>query len=316
MSALLQPLPRFLAINIGEDTTVMTTNADVGVIDAEVVEVLDETAARKLDGRIRVMAGSVRDQVQTLARLIEEAKAGEVHAVLGYPSWTAYIADVFSSAPLHLEREQRRELVGYLSGEGMSVRAIGQTVGADRNTVRSDLRQVGEFHPPENDDLAPDGSVKADPREFFDSDEEMAAAITMGEATEEEFESALTAARADDDLSQDNVIRHLPSASPPATERKVTGQDGKTYPAAPPAPPAPPAPRAPRRSALPDAYSRATWELRKAVERLERLHADDRYPTNRETIAQAQLGQVVFYSDRLAELRRHLSGADRDENRQ
>jgi len=303
-------LPRFLAITIGEDITVMTKNAEVAVIDAEVVEVLDETAARRLDGRIRVMAGSVRDQVQTLARLIDQAKAGEVHAVLGYPSWTAYIADVFSSAPLHLEREQRRELVGYLSGEGMSVRAIGQTVGADRNTVRSDLRQVGEFHPPENDDLAPDGSVKANPREFFDSDEEMAAAHTMGEATAKEFESALAAARADEDLSEDNVIRHLPGASPRATGRKVTGQDGKTYPAA------SPAPRAPRRSALPDAYSRATWELRKAVERLERLHADDRFLTNREKIAQVELGQVVSYSDRLAELRRHLSGADRDEDPQ
>ena len=288
----------------------MTTNIEVAVIDAEVVEVLDETAARKLDGRIRVMAGSVRDQVQTLARLIDQAKAGEVHAVLGYPSWTAYIADVFSSAPLHLEREQRRELVGYLSGEGMSVRAIGQTVGADRNTVRSDLRQVGEFHPPENDDLAPDGSMKADPREFFDSDEEMASAVTMAGVTDEEFESALVAARADEDLSEDNVIRHLPGASPRATGRKVTGQDGKTYPAA------SPAPRAPRRSALPDAYSRATWELRKAVERLERLHADDRFLTNREKIAQVELGQVVSYSDRLAELRRHLSGADRDEDPQ
>ena len=289
----------------------MTTNIEVAVLDAEVVERLDETAARKLDGRIRRMATAVRDQIQTLSGLIEEAKAGEVHAVLGYPSWTAYIADVFSSAPLHLERVQRRELVGYLSGEGMSVRAIGQTVGAARNTVRDDLRQVGQIDPPENDDLAPDGSVKADPREFFDSDEEVAAAVTMGEATEDEFESALTAAQADDDLSQDNVIRHLPGASPPATERKVTGQDGKTYPAA------PPAPRAPRRSALPDVYSRATWELRKAVERLERLHADDRFPKNRETIAQAELGQVVSYSDRLAELRRHLSGAEnRDEDPQ
>ncbi len=288
----------------------MTTNIEVAVIDAEVVEVLDETAARKLDGRIRVMAGSVRDQVQTLARLIDQAKAGEVHVVLGYPSWTAYIADVFSSAPLHLEREQRRELVGYLSGEGMSVRTIGQTVGADRNTVRSDLRQVGEIHPPENDDLAPDGSMKADPREFFDSDEEMASAVTMAGVTDEEFESALVAARADDDLSQDNVIRHLPGASRPATARKVTGQDGKTYPAA------LPAPRAARRSPLPDAYSRATWELRKAVERLERLHADDRFLTNREKIAQVELGQVVSYSARLAELRRHLSGADRDEDPQ
>jgi len=159
-------LPRFLACAYREDIAVMTTNAEVVVIDAEVVEVLDEAAARKLDGRIRVMAGSVRDQVQTLARLIDQAKAGEVHAVLGYPSWTAYIADVFTSAPLHLEREQRRELVGYLSGEGMSVRAIGQTVGADRNTVRSDLRQVGEFHPPGHSPAPPQAVTGMDGKSY------------------------------------------------------------------------------------------------------------------------------------------------------
>jgi len=144
----------------------MTTNAEVAVIDAEVIEQLDETAARKLDGRIRVMAGSVRDQVQTLAGLIDRAKAGEVHAVLGYPSWTAYIADVFTSAPLHLEREQRRELVGYLSGEGMSVRAIGQTVGAARNTVRNDLDQVGQIDPPEHSPAPPRAVTGTDGKSY------------------------------------------------------------------------------------------------------------------------------------------------------
>ncbi len=90
------------------------------VVSGEVVVLMDESAARRLDGRIRRMAGSVRDQLETLYKLISEAKVGAAHSALGFASWTAYVADVFAAAPLHLEREQRRELVGYLDSEGMS----------------------------------------------------------------------------------------------------------------------------------------------------------------------------------------------------
>jgi hypothetical protein len=124
------------------------------VASGEVVVLMDESAARRLDGRIRRMAGSVRDQLETLYKLISEAKVGAAHSALGFASWTAYVADVFAAAPLHLEREQRRELVGYLDSEGMSVRAISRTVGAARNTVRDDLQQVGQIDPPAEDDYA------------------------------------------------------------------------------------------------------------------------------------------------------------------
>ncbi len=57
----------------------------------------------------------------------------------------------------------------------------------------------------------------------------------------------------------------------------VTGIDGKTY--------APPAFRATPRKPLPDVAANAGWDLRKAVERLQRIAADDRFAANKEQVA-------------------------------
>ncbi|SBN41141.1 Hypothetical protein PFR_JS21-2_1486 [Propionibacterium freudenreichii] len=42
--------------------------------------------------------------------------------------------------PMRLPREQRRELVTYLAGEGMSTRAIARVVGTSRGTVAGDIQ--------------------------------------------------------------------------------------------------------------------------------------------------------------------------------
>lgn len=95
--------------------------------------------ARRLTERIRLTALTVREGIEKLQTLVERAKAGHVHEALGYPSWTAYLADTLGDQPLRLPRDQRQELVGYLAGEGMSTRAIGAVVGADHVTVARDL---------------------------------------------------------------------------------------------------------------------------------------------------------------------------------
>lgn len=59
----------------------------------EVVVTLDEAAARKLDGRIRRMGETFLRNWETLAGLVEEAKARRIHEALGFPSWPAYLAD-------------------------------------------------------------------------------------------------------------------------------------------------------------------------------------------------------------------------------
>ncbi len=80
-----------------------------------------------------------------------------------------------------------------------------------------------------------------------------------------------------------------PSAPAP---RPVTGTDGKSYPA--PAPrPAPAAPARPRRNPLGEQARTAGWELRKAVERMQRLASDDRFPSNKEQVAAEWSGHLT-----------------------
>jgi hypothetical protein len=58
-----------------------------------------------------------------------------------------------------LGREQRRELVSYLAGEGMSNRAIAQAVGADERTVRRDREQVRHDAAPDRPTITVDNTV-------------------------------------------------------------------------------------------------------------------------------------------------------------
>lgn len=78
-----------------------------------------------------------------------------------------------------------------------------------------------------------------------------------------------------------------PPAEPETTSRwglqksdTIIGPDNKHYPR-----PEPKEPQKPRRSPLPDQFFRATYDLQKNVERVERLVEDDRFPQNKEQIA-------------------------------
>ena len=135
---------------------------DLQVVDHPDVEVpLDRLAAEKLDGRIRRMAESARGQLMKGAELVEEAKRGQVHQVLGYPSWTAYLADALGGQ-LQLTGESRREVVAFLAGEGMSVRAIATAAGMSKSTVDRDLAQVSHDGTPDADEAVPSGVPQRD----------------------------------------------------------------------------------------------------------------------------------------------------------
>lgn len=83
-----------------------------------------------------------------LQKLVEQAKENDIHRLLGYRSWTAYLSEVFS-IPVKLDRGARAEVVGYLSSEGMSQRAIANVVGVDQKTVCNDLHAGEENSSPE-----------------------------------------------------------------------------------------------------------------------------------------------------------------------
>jgi hypothetical protein len=199
------------------------------VTAAEVARsVMPADDARRLTERIRYSALAVRDGMEKLQALVEEAQAGQAHVALGYKSWTAYLADTLGQEPLRLARDQRQELVGYLAGEGMSTRAIAPIVGVS----------VGQAHA---DKVA---------------------------ATVQELNS-----RAPTVTSLDG--RQRPASRPTAVVDVETGEVLDA-----------PAPnRAPQRRALTDQFFDAVYDLTKAVERVQRLTADDRFPQNAEKVA-------------------------------
>lgn len=97
--------------------------------------------------------------------------------------------------------------------------------------------------------------------------------------------------------SEATVRRSLAGASndapAPVAPRPITGTDGKTYQPSQASPNPKPAPTAPRRSPLGDQVRSAGWDLRKSVERLERLAADDRFSAQRDQMAAHLRGHLT-----------------------
>ena len=113
-------------------------NHDTG----EIIEALTVAEARRLTDRIRLIAEHVAESLDKMADLIDQARVGSAWLVLGYRSWTAYVADEFSGVLPRLEREPRQEFVRELAARGMSSRAIAPIVGVSDRQVRTD-QQVG-----------------------------------------------------------------------------------------------------------------------------------------------------------------------------
>lgn len=191
---------------------------------------MTEDEARRVTSRIRLLAGTVAENIAKLKTLIDEAKQGGAHVALGYPSWQAYISDALSDEPLRLETQIRRELVQYLAGQGMSTRAIAPIVGADQSTVVRDRSR---------------GDASASPVEpEVIADERTGEVIEITEAVK---------------------------------TRVTPGLDGKTYTTK--------VQPKPRRRPITDTARDAGWELRKAVERIERIREDDRFTPNKDEVA-------------------------------
>lgn len=118
---------------------------DLAVDDERQAEHLAE--AVKLDRRIRLVSGTAAESIRKLHTLIAEAKAGSIHVALGFPSWTAYLADALADLNLALTPKVRRELVGTLTREGMSQRGIADAVGVSHVTVSRDQQVLHDVTP-------------------------------------------------------------------------------------------------------------------------------------------------------------------------
>lgn len=206
--------------------------------------------ARKITERLRLQATNYAEAREKVIATLIEARDGGASALLGYASWTAYMADVFGDAPLRLERDARQELVAELTAEGMSTRAIAPIVGVSQMQVVRDA----QASPETNVSPAPD---------FMTPPSEAA----------REHLTAWRASREPDvpdyvDTQTGEVI------DPP----KITGMDGKQY-----TRPEPKEPR-PKASPITDRFTSAVTDLNRLLDRFHRLTEDQAFRRNTDTI--------------------------------
>lgn len=246
---------------------------------ATVIVSVDE--ARRLTERIRLVAGNIADNVEKLRDLVQQAKDSDVHAVLGYASWTAYLKDVFGDEPLRLARDVRQELVAELAAQGMSTRAIAPIVGTSHMQVSRDLNSGVTDVTPAVSSRGPDVMPHLPPR----SDDWTVPGLPVDPMTGEVGEAG------DEDDRGEAVV--VTETTVTEKTRTVTGLDGKTYTRQ---------ASAPRRGSILDEARNAGWQLRKAIERVERLVQDDRFGKNKAEIRAALQPHLDFAGEVFADL--------------
>ena len=247
--------------------------------------VMSEGDARRLTERIRLTALSVRDGVEKMQRLVAEAEQGQAHIALGYKSWTAYVADLFGDEPMRLPRDERREVVAWLAGEGMSVPAIAAVTGVADRTVQRDFRTAEQV-------VTPVTTSTPEPTAFIVGPN-LSGSLDVTDWSEDEIAEVMD----EDNYGVTYSNEPFPEDEPAtiattegvivAEQRRVdiTGLDGKTYPKA--------APSSPRRNPLTDQFVSAALDLDRATARLVRLADDDRFPQNREKVATANRSDLL-----------------------
>lgn len=268
---------------------------------------MDEDGARRITEEIRSLVVQTRGAIEQVQRLLTEAREGQAHVALGYAEneWTRYMKDLFANEPLRLPRDQRQELVGLLTGEGMSTRAIAGVTGTSHETARKD--QVAGVK-----ELTPEPSTL--------TDEPGRVMKLTGEGSATDYRVDLETSRVSDDYLPDDAPGEEVTTS---TEAIAVADDaeeapgGEVEPSLSPAPSRPEMvtslngvqqprhkaePKAPRRKALTDSFWKAAYDLGKRVESVHRLTEDDRFPQNAEKVAAAHRNDLLRYRDLLEQV--------------
>lgn len=228
--------------------------------------------ARDLTDRIKVA-------VEGTWELIKQAYVSRAWSALGYRSWDDYCTREFGTSRLRLPREERSEVVASLRDSGLSIRAIAAATGDGVATVKRAL-DAGVPNGTPDPDLATDDDnfgPDLDTGEYSDL-------ASIVDDLEDDDEPALTdeecRALADPDDLDDE-----------AEPARVTGVDGRSYPAT--------KPRKPNRKPITDAFWTATYDLGKKVLTLTNLAADDRFNSNADQLASRNLNDLIRARDEL-----------------
>lgn len=227
----------------------------------EVIQ-MDAQRARQRVDRIKV-------GLEGVWQLVVESWEARDWDALGYKSWDEMCTREFGAAHLRLPREERQEVVASLRDQGMSIRAIASAANTGTRQVQEALRQVSSQTTP----------VAVAPEQHPTSVDEQ-----TGEVLHPTDEAV---ARIEEPTVEAGAPAPVVEPSKP-----VTGLDGKTY--------SPQSKTTPSRKPLPEAAKNAGWELRKSMERIEKLVEDPRYRQNVEQVATALRGHLLYVAETVA----------------
>ena len=107
---------------------------------------LTHDEAERLTERIRTALDRVASSWSDLAERVTEAFERRADRAMGYGSWAEYAESELKPSST-LAVEVRRELVGLLSAQGMSTRAIAPAVGASQQVVHNDRKVTKSLSP-------------------------------------------------------------------------------------------------------------------------------------------------------------------------
>lgn len=270
----------------------------------EVIQPMSAEEASSITTQIAVKLDTIADNYQAVMPLIREALTRQAHLALGYAAPGAYVADRFGRALERMATGPRRAFVAELTNAGMSTRQIAPIFVVDPSQISRDRQVLRSATPdpqappptiPQGEPVSRDvggGSTELDRRHDLAVVAEFGVDLDEPVLTQEDCEAL-------DDAESDELAERIaaelaasdwdpPINAEPVVEipaPRITGTDGKSYPA--------PKPSNPRRSPLPESVDRAMHDLRKRTESLTRWIADDRFPANRAGITQKQWSGAI-----------------------
>lgn len=242
---------------------------------------------------LNAMPAEVREVQVT--RMLSEARSWLAHAVeatapVTIANFKAQMATVVEATKqLNLSKEIQLDAIEMLR---RAERGVGKAIrqGQDEGTIRTTGQREHVANQHTVAALVDNESSTFSPTDFATTAELTGNNAGIYDLTDdvsdEQFEEAITEAKAEENLSRANVVRKT------------------TYSA--PAPRPPTAARTPSRRPLPDAFSDAVYDLRKRVATLHNLAADDRFAANKEKVAAKNRSDLIRARDALDRLLEQL----------
>lgn len=248
--------------------------------------VLSATDARALTDRIKT-------GLDVMWSLVVQAHELRAHAALGYASWDDYCVREFGSSRIRIPREERAEVVASLRESGLSVRAIAAATGLGYGTVNREI-SAGDPNGSPEPVTGTDGKTypaTQPPRSITvirdETGEEAGRIIDdrdIASMSDDEYDDMLAdEGREQWEAEQDEIVPGFTADD--IADMEVTPT------------PAPAEPAKPRRRPITEAFDSATFELKRAVERVARLAADDRLGKNKDQIQASNLSDLVRVRD-------------------